>query len=389
MEHQNELTRLKRIDWVEIRLPGWQNLGRYLLWSAGRVSFSAWFFGLYTIKVSAKILINLCEMVEGSTKQLLTIYCQLPHMGLPSQSVVSAIALPISNEIQDVITDLVGQIEQEDKPVMILGGTGSGKSTVAQYLAYAYGGKVKIYEPEGTPDDWQGLEVVGKGENWDAINAGMAEDLEDLSAQIQLRTEKGNAALSGSEKVLIVEEYPEVRQKCENADEWIERHARRGRKGKRFVIALSQYDKVSAWGFEGKSDLADGFVKIRLGKKAVIHAKSLKNEDLMTWLQLDRSHCLYDDQPCKLPSYREMKAVTQRLSFTPQISPVVMAKTTGQQALQPPITENNQISETAKKAIKALLQAGWSDSKIIKEILGCQGAQYQRGKELLDNFKKE
>ena len=310
-------------------------------------------------------------------------------MGLPSQSVVSAIALPVSNEIQDIITDLVGQIEQEDKPVMILGGTGSGKSTVAQYLAYAYGGKVKIYEPEGTPDDWQGLEVIGKGENWDAINAGMAEDLEDLSAQIQLRTEKGNAALSGSEKVLIVEEYPEVRQKCENADEWIERHARRGRKGKRFVIALSQYDKVSAWGFEGKSDLADGFVKIRLGKKAVIHARSLKNEDLMTWLQPDRSHCLYDDQPCKLPSYREMKAVTQRLFFTSQISPVVTAKSTLQQALQPQITGNNQISETAKKAIKALLQAGWSDSKIIKEILGCQGAQYQPGKELLDDFKKE
>jgi len=84
-----------------------------------------------------------------------------------------------------------------------------------------------------------------------------------------------------------------------------------------------------------------------------------------------------------------MKAVTQRLSFTSQISPVVTAETTVQQALHPPITENNQISETAKKAIKALLQAGWSDSKIIKEILGCQGAQYQRGKELLDNFKKE
>ncbi len=384
---QGELTRLRRIDWVEVRLPGWQNLGRYLLWGAGRVAFSGWFFTLYTLKVSAKIVINLVEMTECSTKQLLSVYSQLPHMGLPSQAVVDAIALPITSDIKDVISDLTAQIEAEDKPVMILGGTGSGKSTLAQYLAYTYGGKVKVYEPEGTPDDWQGLEVIGKGEDWDAINEGMIGDLEDLSSQIQLRTDKGDAALAGSEKVLIVEEYPEVRQKCENADEWIERHARRGRKGKRFVIALSQYDKVSAWGFEGKSDLADGFIKIRLGKKAVIHARSLKNEELAVWLQSDRSHCLYDDVPCKLPSYREMKAVTQRLQLPPQNQPLVTVETATQQAFQPPKTAPNEISETTRKAIKACLEAGLSDSKIIKEVLGYQGGQYQQGKELLQSLK--
>jgi hypothetical protein len=345
------------------------------------------FFGLYTVKVSAKILINLCEMVEGSTKQLLTIYCQLPHMGLPSQSVVSAIALTVTSEVTDIITDIVDAIA--GRQVMIIGEMGTGKSTIAQYLAYSVGGSVRVYEPEGTPEDWEGLEVIGKGENWEAIKAGMEEDLEDLSNQMKLRNDKGDRALDGSEKVIICEEYLELVNKVDCSGEWLERHARRGRKARRFTILLSQYDRVAAWGLEGKSDLAEAFFRLRLGKKAVSHAKSLKNEDLLTWLQLDRSHCLLDDQPCKLPSYREMKAVTQRLSFTSPISPVRTAETTLEQALQPPITENNQISETVKKAVKALLSAGWSDSKIIKEILGCQGAQYQRGKELLDNFKKE
>lgn len=387
MEQQTELTRLKRIDWVDVRLPGWQNFGRYLLWSAGRVTFSAWFFSLYTVKITAKIVINLCEMTESSTKQLLNVYAQLPHMGVPTQSVIAAIASPVVSEINEIITDLVSEIEREDKPVMVLGGTGAGKSTVAQYLAYTYGGKTKVYECEGTPEDWQGLEVIGKGENWDAIDAGMEADLEDLSAQIQIRRDKGDAALIGSEKVLIVEEYPEVRQKCEHADEWLERHARRGRKAKRFAIVLSQYDKVSAWGFEGKSDLADSFIRLRLGKKAVIHAKSLKNADLENWLNQDRSHCLLDDRPCKLPAYREMKAVTQRLQLPPKNTPSVMAETATQQAFSSAIAPDNQPSETLKKAIKACLEAGLSDSKIIKEILGYQGAQYQKGKELLQLVK--
>jgi hypothetical protein len=243
----------------------------------------------------------------------------------------------------------------------------------------------KIYEL--IKDYWQGLEVVGKGENWDAIDAGMVEDLEDLSAQIQLRTEKGDAALAGSEKVLIVEEYPEVRQKCDHADEWIERHARRGRKGRRFVIALSQYDKVSAWGFEGKSDLADGFIKLRLGKKAVIHARTLKNENLVTWLQADRSHCLFEDQPCKLPSYREMKAVTQRLQIPAQNAAVVTAEIATEQGFQPTKAADNQVPEITQKLVKACLDAGYSDSKIIKEVLGFQGGQYQQGKELLQSVK--
>jgi hypothetical protein len=163
---------------------------------------------------------------------------------------------------------------------MIIGEMGPGKSTLAQYLAYTVGGVVRVYECEGTPTDWQGLEVIGKGEDWGAIEHGMAEDLEDLSDQLKIRTERGDAALVGTERVIIAEEYPELVAKVPSSGEWLERHARRGRKAQRFTILLSQYDRVAAWGLEGKSDLADAFFRIRLGKKAQAHAKSLKNQIL-------------------------------------------------------------------------------------------------------------
>jgi energy-coupling factor transporter ATP-binding protein EcfA2 len=385
MEQQQELTRLKRIDWVDIRLPGWYSIGRYLLWGVGRISFSAWFFGIYTVKTSAKIIINACEMTESSTKRLLSIYDQLPHMGTPSQSVINAVVLPVTTQITDVITDIIEAIK--GRQLMIIGEMGTGKSTLAQYLAYTVGGSVKVYECEGTPEDWQGLEVIGKGEDWLAIESGMRDDLEDLSSQMQLRFDKGDRALEGTEKVIICEEYPELVSKVDSSGEWLERHARRGRKARRFTILLSQYDRVSAWGLEGKSDLSEAFYRLRLGKKAVAHAKSLKSDDLVTWLQSDRSHCLLDDQPCKLPPYQEMKAVTQRLQIPAKIASAVTAEPTAQQGFQAASAPHNQPSEIQKKAIKACLDAGLSDSKIIKEILGYQGSQYQQGKELLQLLK--
>lgn len=374
------------IDFIEIRLPAPKDLGKFALWAVGRAGFSLWLFSLQLLKSGCKLLIWLADMTETASKHVLTPYNQLPYKG----TLAAAIEVPVlssSNELNNIITDIIGYIEGEDKPLMILGEMGSGKSTIAQYIAYAYGGKVKVFEPEGTPDDWIGLEVVGKGENWTAIDDSMVSDLEDLTAQLQLRTEKGDRALAGSEKVLIAEEYPEIRAKCEHADEWFERHARRGRKARRFVIALSQYDRVAAWGLEGKSDLGDAFLRLRLGKKAVLHAKSLKNGQLIEWLRQDRSHCLLDDQPCKLPSYREMKAVTLRSVSQLPIAKQDKAETTAERAFQPIKPSTIDLSNAEIAAVKACIACGVSDSRIIKEVLNYSGGRYQQGKELLELIK--
>lgn len=381
-----ENNRLRRVEWVDMRLPSLRDFDRFLGWMVGRVLFSIWMFGLNSLRISAKIVISIVDQTEKATLKILDVYTQLPHMGIMGASYIDATSTPVNPDIE-VITDVITAIE--GRQVMVIGEMGTGKSTLAQYLAYSVGGSVKVYECEGTPDDWQGLEVIGKGEDWQAIEQGMQADLDDLSNQMQIRNEKGDNHLIGTEKVIICEEYPELVNKVDCSGEWLERHARRGRKSRRFTILLSQYDRVAAWGLEGKADLAEAFAKLRLGKKAVAHAKSLKREDLIDWLKLERSHCLIDDAPCKLPQYREMKAVTQRLSLPPQNAHIKTPEPTAQSELQPIEPEIKSPEESLKKAVKACLEAGLSDSKIIKDVMGYKGGNYGVGMEILKKIKGE
>lgn len=379
--------------WVELHLPDGKTLVRYCAWGLGRICFSTSLFSVNITRNALKLGIWLCDGLETGIKKLLKVYDALPYAGTPITQVIEAAAVTIDEPLE-VVTDIIAAIE--GKQVMIIGEMGTGKSTLAQYLAYTVGGVVRVYECEGTPTDWQGLEVIGKGEDWGAIEFGMLEDLEDLSNQLKIRTERGDAALVGTERVIIAEEYPELVSKVPSSGEWLERHARRGRKARRFTILLSQYDRVAAWGLEGKSDLADAFFRIRLGKKAQAHAKSLKNQQLIDWLKLDQSHCLLDDQPCKLPPYREMKAVTLRGGSTivqpypnnainPEKSPKNDLKTSQEEVFSDSFSENDRV-------LWRLIQRfgeSKSDSAIVTEVLGFTGQRYGEGKDLLERLRRQ
>ncbi|WP_235019032.1 hypothetical protein [Tolypothrix sp. NIES-4075] len=375
-----------------MRLPSPKEIAKYALWGTGRVMLSGWLFGLYGVTVVCKVTIQIAEMTRQTTLQLLKVYDQLPYMGAAVQNIIDVSATTVEEPL-DIITDIIAATE--GKQVMVIGEMGTGKSTIAQYLAYTVGGRVKVYECEGTPTDWLGLEVVGKGEDWTAIERGMMADLEDLSNQMKTRNERGDSALEGTERVIIVEEYPELVTKVPSSGEWLERHARRGRKARRFTVLLSQYDRVAAWGLEGKSDLADAFYRIRLGKKAAAHAKSLKNNVLVEWLKLDRSHCLLDDSPCKLPSYREMKAATSRHGSTmlpPGSDNAIHPQIEAEKALKPaPEADYEENCSDADRLLMRMIQrfgAEKSDSDIVTEILGFTGKRYSEGKTLLEKLRR-
>lgn len=379
--------------WVEMKLPNAKTLLRYCGWGIGRLCFSCTIFSVVVTRNTLKMGVILCDWVEGAVKKLLKVYDALPYAGTPMTQVIEASAVVVEEPLE-IITDIITAIE--GKQVMVIGEMGTGKSTLAQYLAYTIGGAVKVYECEGTPTDWQGLEVIGKGENWGAIENGMAQDLEDLSNQLKLRTDKGDAALIGSEKVIIAEEYPELAAKVPSAGEWLERHARRGRKARRFTVLLSQYDRVSAWGIEGKSDLADAFFRIRLGKKAQAHAKSLKNTQLIEWLKLDQSHALLDDQPLKLPPYREMKAATMRHGSTivqTYSNNAIEPQKDAEKSLKP--AQSKDFSDSFSEENRILWRmiqrfgSGKSDSAIVTEVMGFTGNRYGEGKDLLERLRRE
>jgi hypothetical protein len=399
-------------DWIEIPLSVTDKLGEWAKWAGIKTLIALPAIGIYAWKQTSKLSLHLAEGCERFYCQLLIPLDAIPYGGMPGTKLIEVKAI---SSAQIAPIELIAAIEEDEKELKIIGAKGSGKSTIAQYLAYTLGGSIKVYEPEGTPTDWTGLEVVGKGEDWEAIDESMQQDLGHLSNQMKLRREKGDGALAGSDRVIIGEEYPEIAAKCPSSEEWLDRHARRGRKAKIRLILLSQYNSIRAWGMEGKSELLDCFYHLRLTKKAVNHAKSLKRDDLIDWLNADRRHALLDDQPVLLPDYREMVRVIQQASrgfgaFLPQAQesyPQLTSElpgefekteetnpeTTENQGFQPPETGFGETSEGGEigllERILAAFGEGRSDDWVAKNvIMKSQSMSYYRAKDKAAKLRK-
>ncbi|MBA3789551.1 ATP-binding protein [Patescibacteria group bacterium] len=374
-------------SWVRLHLPGWQHIGRYILWGSGRVTFSLWLFGIHGLKTALKTGTAVLEMTERSTHHLLNVYSQLPHMGTPSQNIIDVSAVPLLLEPSEIITDLVRSLE--GKHCLIIGDTGTGKSTIAQWLAHKVGGEVVVYDPDAAPDEWMGLNVVGRRGDFKAIGEAMTLDLEELQRRIEVRGDLGDRALAGLDSVLIAEEFPLLKDEIPVAVDWLIKHARRGRKPKRFLIALAQDDQVKTLGIDGEGGVRKNFRMLRLGKFAVIHAKSLKDNALVEWLKAGKFRCLVDDLPCQLPDLSSYQVVMQPPQPTFHIKEKKHILVPPESEFEADVTVLTTENSVILRAVKTCLKAGLSESRIIKEVLGYEGGKYQDGKALLAAMRQE
>lgn len=218
--------------------------------------------------------------------------------------------------------NLVGYWLSQDKHMLVVGGTNAGKSQMIQAFASQLGASwaYQIYDCDCTVDDWTSIRSnpnTKMYETYEAIAAQMANDLATIETRTQERKEKGNT-WNTQPTLTIAEEMPALVSEIADAGKWFASHAKRGRRVKRFVVAISQNDTVDNLGLRGDAALRDScFVRVYLGKSAIARAKQLKNDTLV--MQLEQggySVCLVDDVLYERPqmSYSSVSDGSQQVS---------------------------------------------------------------------------
>ncbi|MGF1987874.1 MAG: hypothetical protein RMY62_008425 [Nostoc sp. ZfuVER08] len=205
---------------------------------------------------------------------------------------------------ENLISDPVEYVNKVQKHVALVGGTGDGKSTQAQYFSTRIGGTVIVYDVDSAKGDWAWVEpqnLIGDG-GLPEVNTAMQSALDHLEEMRVYRKEVSKDIPQEHARFYIAEEFP-VLADCDNAPQWIKQHAKVGRKRKQFIMALAQNDTAANFALEGDADILDTcFVRIRLGKKAEDYARStLKNTQLEQWLKAGgKKRFMVDDYPCEL-----------------------------------------------------------------------------------------
>lgn len=201
---------------------------------------------------------------------------------------------------------------------IISGPTGAGKSELVKWLVgrYFQGSRVRVYDCDAAPHDWQGLEVIGRRGDFIGISGAMVEDLQLLDKRCALL---GRGQDVGGEEVRICEELPTVaaeltemiepddedrksrpRRKVSVAANWLKRIARRGRKYRIKLILITQETSVTAMGIEGEGSIRQAFTIFYLGNAALEQAEKLRGKDkplavaLLDYLRRCDRPCLVD-----------------------------------------------------------------------------------------------
>lgn len=313
---------------------------------------------------------------------------------------------------------------------IISGPTGAGKSELVKWLVSRYfqTSKVKVYDCDSSPRDWQGLEVIGREGDFLGISGAMVEDLDLLDHRCK-RLGKGEEV--GGEEVRICEELPTVAaelsemidgRKTSVAANWLKRIARRGRKYRIKLILVTQETSVAAMGIEGEGAVRKAFTIFYLGAAALEQAEKLRTKDkaLCVAFQEYLKRC---DRPClvdhkgnfyavnipelgvnhnfpptshQLPitSHAEVKEV--QLPSTSDLRKSLEGLYQGSSDLQEFQAEvTSEASDFALyQAIKALLEVDSSGKPkksktwIVENILGFRGRSFDEGMKRLEQLLK-
>jgi hypothetical protein len=218
----------------------------------------------------------------------------------PSASMATAAIAPI--EVTTGETVQYSDVRQAlSKPhILVLGETGSGKSTLVKFLVSHAIAPALVLDSHAAPDDWQTLNVIGMGRDYEAIG----KEVERLVALMDARYEARKLGQKKFEPLIVIlDEFPAcVANLGKGFTEAIMLLVREARKIGIRLIVLSQGAEVKALGIEGQGSIRECFAIVSLGKFATDRAKSLKDEQIKAAIAAAQYPAMLEDLPCQLPT---------------------------------------------------------------------------------------
>lgn len=171
--------------------------------------------------------------------------------------------------------------------VLVIGASGAGKTNLLQWVVSRRAEGVLVIDPHAAPGKWAGAKVIGIGSNFPEIEAALDNLIELMVRRYQ---EIGQGLVREGEHprlTIIIDEWMSIAYQCRNAHDVLVRLLTESRKAAFSVIIGSHSERVKSLGLDGKGDLKDGFLFIRL------------------WLEGGERKATFDygrgERPCLLP----------------------------------------------------------------------------------------
>ncbi len=266
---------------------------------------------------------------------------------------VMEVAKPLSPLVKDDIKKALS------KPhIMLLGETGSGKSTLVKFLVSQSSAPAIVLDVHAAPDDWQGMTVIGAGRNYKAVGNEVNQLVELMNTRYELR---GNGKTNFEPLLVILDEFPAcVANLGKKFTESIMLLVREARKVGIKLIILAQGSEVKTLGIEGQGAIRECFAMVTLGKFAVNAAKSLKDEQIIEFINNAKYPAMLDDLPCDLPNIDNLKL--NLLPMPSDYNPIQLSQSE-------PIFDNEELSPIYQKIVGFLDGRNWVRDNYIKQSI--------------------
>lgn len=263
--------------------------------------------------------------------------------------------------------------------VLIWGGQGGGKTTAASNIIKARkdaGHRILVFDPHAEKGQWQGLEVVGDGMDYEEIDQTMKWYFEECKKRYQLLRSEGSEAVKKLGKVTIVaEEITNYADRCKHSGEFVKACLSDNRKIFLNVIFISHGRTLETLGN------AKGMAKTRDDSFFELHCISPTKESDRRW-EVKYPGGSFD--PVDVPAWKNIFDFGEPVE--PHSEPLNQRNSNTSSDNAPRFTRFNLTKEQVLELINSL-NSELNQTEIIEKLWGCKKGGSAAWKIAYEEFK--